>query len=540
MNEILLLGAIILLICIACSGISQRYGVPALFIFILIGMLFGSDGLVKIPFESFAIAEKLCSSALIIIIFYGGFGTNWKAGKPVVGKAVVLSTLGVLVTAVLTGLFCIYVLKMDVLEGFLIGAIISSTDAATVFSILRSKKLNLRYNTASLLEIESGSNDPCSYMLTVLVLSLMGSAQKYSFGYLLFAQVVYGISFGVFFAFATLWMYKKLKYLAEGLDTIFILAAVVMAYALPTILGGNGYLSVYLMGIILGNQNIKNKITLVHFFDGITGLAQILIFFLLGLLSFPSQLPKVLLPSIAIFLFITFIARPFAVAAFLTPVKASLKQQGVINVGGLRGAASIVFAILAVSSDISVVNDIFHIVFCIVLLSMAVQGTFLPIASRKFDMVDDATNVLKTFNDYQEETKLQFVKLTITSGHVWENCKVSELRLPIDMRISMLLRENKTIIPNGDSELINGDVVILCAPEFDEGDGTSLEEEYLGTNHAWVNKKISDLNLPSDTLIILIKRGDETVVPNGETILKEDDILVINTLIDIKVGLASC
>ncbi len=540
MNEILLLGAIILLICIACSGISQRYGVPALFIFILIGMLFGSDGLVKIPFESFAIAEKLCSSALIIIIFYGGFGTNWKAGKPVVGKAVVLSTLGVLVTAVLTGLFCIYVLKMDVLEGFLIGAIISSTDAATVFSILRSKKLNLRYNTASLLEIESGSNDPCSYMLTVLVLSLMGSAQKYSFGYLLFAQVVYGISFGVFFAFATLWMYKKLKYLAEGLDTIFILAAVVMAYALPTILGGNGYLSVYLMGIILGNQNIKNKITLVHFFDGITGLAQILIFFLLGLLSFPSQLPKVLLPSIAIFLFITFIARPFAVAAFLTPVKASLKQQGVINVGGLRGAASIVFAILAVSSDISVVNDIFHIVFCIVLLSMAVQGTFLPIASRKFDMVDDATNVLKTFNDYQEETKLQFVKLTITSGHVWENCKVSELRLPIDMRISMLLRENKTIIPNGDSELINGDVVILCAPEFDEGDGTSLEEEYLGTNHAWVNKKISDLNLPSDTLIILIKRGDETVVPHGETILKEDDILVINTLIDIKVGLASC
>lgn len=540
MNEILLLIAIVILLCIACSGISQRYGVPALFIFILLGMLFGTDGLGKIPFDNYATAEKLCSTALIVIIFYGGFGTNWKAAKPVVGKAILLSTFGVLVTAVLTGLFCIFVLKMSLLEGFLIGAIISSTDAATVFSILRSKKLNLKYNTASLLEIESGSNDPFSYMLTILVLSLMGSTHKYSFGYLLFAQIVYGILFGIFFAFVTLWVFKKLKFLTGGLDTIFMLAAVVMAYAVPTILGGNGYLSVYLMGILLGNQNIKNKITLVHFFDGITSLAQILIFFLLGLLAFPSQLPKVLLPSIAIVLFLSFLARPIAVAIFLTPAKASFNQQGVVNFGGLRGAASIVFAILAVTSDVFVENDIFHIVFCIVLLSMAIQGTLLPYASRKLDMVDDATNVLKTFNDYQEETKLQFIKLSINKGHVWENCKVNELSLPNDMRLSMLLRENKTVIPNGDTVLLKGDVVILCAPEFDEGEGTSLEEEYLGMNHSWVNKKISELKLPNDTLIILIKRGDETVVPHGETILKEDDILVINTLNETKIGQASC
>lgn len=532
MNEILLLSAIVLLLCIACSGISQRFGVPALFIFILLGMLFGTDGLGKIPFDNYAAAEKICSIALILIIFYGGFGTNWKAAKPVVGKAMLLSTFGVLVTAALTGVFCALVLKMSFLEGLLIGAIISSTDAASVFSILRSKKLNLKYNTASLLEIESGSNDPFAYMLTVLVLSFMGSSHKYPFLYLLFAQIVYGVVFGILFAYATLWVYKRLKFLTGGLDTIFMLAAVVMAYAVPTLLGGNGYLSVYLLGIILGNKSIKNKITLVHFFDGVTGLAQILIFFLLGLLSFPSQLPKVLLPSIAIVLFLSFLARPIAVAMFLTPAKASLKQQGVVNFGGLRGAASIVFAILAVTSNVEIQNDIFHIVFCVVLLSMAVQGTLLPLVSRKLEMVDDETNVLKTFNDYQEETKLQFVKLNISEGHVWENLKVNELHLPMEMRLSMLMRNQETVIPNGDLKLLAGDTAILCAPEFEEGEGTNLWEEYLNTGHSWIDKKIAELELPKDTLIILIKRGEETVVPNGETLLKEEDILVINTLED--------
>lgn len=534
MNEILLLSAVVLLLCIACSGISQRLGVPALFIFILLGMLFGTDGLGKIPFDNYATAEKICSIALILIIFYGGFGTNWKAAKPVVGKAVLLSTFGVLVTAALTGLFCTLVLKMSLLEGLLIGAIISSTDAASVFSILRSKKLNLKYNTASLLEIESGSNDPFAYMLTILVLSFMGSSNKYPFFYLLFAQIVYGVVFGILFAYATLWVYKRLKFLTGGLDTIFMLAAVVMAYAVPTLLGGNGYLSVYLMGIILGNQNIKNKITLVHFFDGVTGLAQILIFFLLGLLSFPSQLPKVLLPSLVIVLFLSFLARPIAVAIFLTPAKASFKQQGVVNFGGLRGAASIVFAILAVTSGVEIQNDLFHIVFCVVLLSMAVQGTLLPIVSRKLEMVDDETNVLKTFNDYQEETKLQFIKLTISEGHVWENLRVSELHLPMEMRISMVMRDQKTVIPNGDIKLLSGDIAVLCAPEFEEGKGTNLGEEYLNTGHFWIGKKIAELELPKDTLIILIKRGEDTVVPNGETLLKEEDILVINTLNDQK------
>ncbi|NLA76380.1 MAG: potassium/proton antiporter, partial [Clostridiales bacterium] len=290
MAETLLLCAAVIAACVIFNKISGRLGIPTLLAFILLGMFFGSDGIVKIAFDDYAFAEKICSVALIFIMFYGGFGTNWNEAKPIAVKAVVLSSFGTVATAGLVGVFCWLVLGISVLESFLISSVISSTDAASVFSILRSKRLNLRDNTASLLEVESGSNDPFSYMLTVIVLALMnGEVSGGAFAYMLFAQIVYGAAFGALIAMLALILLKKLRLSSAGFDAIFIVAVAIVAYALPTLLGGNGYLSVYITGIILGNRKISNKQALVHFFDGATGLMQMLLFFLLGLLAFPSQ-----------------------------------------------------------------------------------------------------------------------------------------------------------------------------------------------------------------------------------------------------------
>ena len=292
MTQFLLMSAIVIFACVLCNKVSSRLGVPTLLAFILLGMFFGSDGVVKIPFDNYAMAEDICSLALIFIMFYGGFGTNWQEARPVAGKAVLLSSLGTVLTAGLVGLFSWKVLGLPQLEGFLLGAVISSTDAASVFSILRSKNLGLRENTASLLEVESGSNDPFSYMLTVIVLSLMtGQAQGSAFAWQVFAQLFFGAAFGVGIALVSQVFLRRFRFASEGFDAIFMVAVALAAYAAPTLLGGNGYLSVYLTGILLGNQPLRSKQALVNFFDGATGLMQMVLFFLLGLPPSPPSCP---------------------------------------------------------------------------------------------------------------------------------------------------------------------------------------------------------------------------------------------------------
>lgn len=360
----LTIGAVIVICCIVFNKISNKIGVPMLFAFILLGMLFGSDGIFKIEFENFEFAEQICSVALVFIIFYGGFGTKWATAKKVAAKSLVLSSAGTLLTALLTGLFCHYALKFSMAEGMLVGAVLSSTDAASVFNILRSKKLNLKYGTASVLELESGSNDPWAYMLTVITLSVMsGGVSGWRTVYMLFAQIVYGIGIGVLIALGAVWVLKHIEFEADGFDTIFIVAMAVFSYALPTLVGGNGYLSCYLVGIVLGNSKIKNKKVQVHFFDGLTGLMQILLFFLLGLLSFPSQIPNIIIPALLIALALTFVVRPIVVSLLMAPFKAKLNQIAVVSWAGLRGATSIVFAILATVSDAYTSHDVFHIAF---------------------------------------------------------------------------------------------------------------------------------------------------------------------------------
>ena len=416
MSAIILFCAIVILSCIVTNKFSNKLGIPSLVFFMFLGVLFGSDGILKLSFEDYDLTAKLCSIGLLFIIFYGGFCTKKPDDNKVTMQAALLSSVGTILTAALTAVFCHFALKLPAAESFLIGAIISSTDAASVFSILRSKRLNLKYNTAPLLEMESGSNDPFAYLLTMLGIILMKGGSLLSLTSLLFKQIFFGILFGVLIAYATIYIFKKTKLLSEGTDTIFMVAVALVSFSLPDLLGGNGYLSVYLTGIILGNSPIKNKINLIYFFDGITALSQVIIFFLIGFLSFPHKIPEILMPAILITVFLSFIARPLAVSAVMLPFKAKWNQISFISWAGLRGAASIVFAIMVVAESTAMKHDIFHIVFVVALLSVTIQGSLLPVIAKRDDMIDKFSDVRKTFNDYQQESAIALNKLTIKLG----------------------------------------------------------------------------------------------------------------------------
>lgn len=518
---------LLIFVCVVCNKISSKIGMPMLLFFIIIGMLVGSDGIFKVPFEDYALAEQLCSIALIFIMFYGGFGTKWSVAKPIATKAIILSSFGTAMTAGLVGSFCYFVLKIEVLESFLIGSVISSTDAASVFSILRSKRLNLRFNTASLLEVESGSNDPFSYMLTVIVLSLMnGNTSAGGFAYMLFSQIVYGAVFGFAIAGIGYFVLKKLKISSSGFSAIFVVAIAILSYSLPSLISGNGYLSAYITGIVLGNCKIDNKPELVHFFDGATGLMQMLLFFSLGLLAFPSQLPGVAFFAICIALFLTFIARPIVVFAILSPLKCNIRQQLLVSFSGMRGAASIVFAIMVVIDPASTNNDIFHIVFLIVLFSILFQGTLIPFIAKKLNMTDPEEDVMRTFNDYIDKTPLQFIQFVVPATHQWVGKTINKMLLPPDSLLVLLIRGEEKLIPNGKMVVQAGDMLILSGKATYKTDTIRLFEKQVDSGSDWDRKTIAEIS-PNDELVVLIRRSNKTIIPKGSTVIKKDDILVI-------------
>lgn len=529
MAGMILLAATVILLCLFFNKVSNKLGVPVLLAFILLGMVFGSDGVFRLHFDDYRAAEQICSVSLIFIMFYGGFGTSWGQARPAAGKAVLLSTAGVVLTALATGAFCRWGLGLPVLESLLIGAVTSSTDAASVFAILRSRRLNLKDNTASLLELESGSNDPCSYMLTLIVLLMMGgSFSAGALGWMVFAQIVFGVAVGVVTALAAGWILNHVRFSTDGFDTIFVFSMALVAYAGAAVLGGNGYLSTYLAGILLGNRPIPNKKALVHFFDGLTGLMQMLIFFLLGLLSYPSQLPGTLIPALAIALFLTFVARPLVTALLLTPFGCPLRQQLLVAWAGLRGASSIVFAIMAVVDGAYGQHQLFHIVFLIVLVSISLQGTLLPYMARRLEMIDDSANVMKTFSDYSEEIPVQFVRLSVGEDHPWVNRKIREIPLLPDLLLALILRNGEKIIPKGDVEVLPGDTVIVSGPSIREDFGVFLSELQIEKDSQWLGKPLSAVRLGENRLVVVIKRRHRTIIPNGRTTLREGDILVIN------------
>lgn len=559
---LLMLVGLVIALCIFINRITDKLKVPSLLLFIGLGMVFGVAfrvaGLGN--FTDYDLGNVVCSICLVFVIFYGGFGTNFKEARPVAGRALLLSFAGTALTAGIVGVFVYFLSSilpffpsLGWAESMLIGSVISSTDAASVFNILRSRRLNLKYGTSSLLEMESGSNDPTSYMLTVVFTAVLaaqnGIAGASSMGAgeivgMLFSQVGFGAIFGAAFGFLAILILKKFSFNMGQGGTIFILAIGLMTYALPSVLGeltgvsalaGNGYLAVYLCGIMIGNARIPQKRDCVRFFDALTNVAQMMIFFLLGLLATPEDLikPAVLAPALLIFVFMTVIARPAAVTALLLPFRAKLNQIGVVSWAGLRGVASIVFAVYAMSAlgvsepGDALPYDLFSIVFVIVIVSIALQGSLLPLMSKKLRMLGDNDNVLRTFTDYQEESDVCFVKVRVGENHPWFGKKLREVVMPKEFLAVLIIRGEDTIVPGGDTVILGGDVIVTAAPEFENRDEFGMYEEYIGKNHPWAGKAVYELSLPRGTLIVMIKRKKETLVPNGSAVIQEEDVLAM-------------
>lgn len=458
------LSAVVILSAIFTNRFLKALGIPALLFFLCLGLLFGADGIFKINYSNFSQAKDIASIALGFIIFYGGFCTKWKSAKPVVAQAVVLSTLGVFLTVLAVGGFCHYCLNLSLLESLLIGSVIGSTDAASVFSILKSKKLHLKENTGSLLELESGSNDPMSYVLVVLVITLMQGLNA-SFVFELFLkQMIFGIMTGILVAKIAIFVFQKTKIITDGNDSLFVIALVLGTYALPYLYNGNPFLAVYFLGIILGNAHINNKTAMMNFFDGVTKLAQIGIFFVLGLLAIPSQLLEIVYSGGIIFLFLTLIARPVVVFLLLKPFVSSVGQKIVVAWAGLRGVASIVFAIIAMDSGIDLNYDLFHLVFLISVLSVAFQGSTLSLVANACKMIDKDFDIRKTFNDYQEECAVKYIKITVPDKHAWIGKQIKDIKFPNKALVLTIKRGQKNILPEDSTQIESGDKITLTVP----------------------------------------------------------------------------
>ncbi len=464
----LVLCSIVLLLSVASSKLLGRLGIPSLLIFLLLGMLFGSDGLVGIHFSNFELTKNICSIGLIFIMFYGGFGTSWKTAKPVAVQSVLMSTLGVIITAGLTGMFCYFLFGVKLFEALLLGSVIASTDAAAVFAILRSRKLNLKGGLAPLLEIESGSNDPVSYMLTIVFVTLINHSEVH-IPLMIAKQISFGLVIGIILGILSAFVLKKVTFEVSGIDTILVFGVAILSYSLSEILGGNGYLSVYLSGIILGNSKITNKKGLVNFFDGVSWLMQIILFFTLGLVSFPSSLIDVMSYAIPIAIFLIIVARPIATFSILSWFKIPLKQQVFVSLVGLRGAASMVFAIFAATSSDYITGDIFHMVFFVALFSVTVQGSTIPFMAKKLDLIDNNASVLKTFTDYTDDENTQIVEMVISTEHPYCGKTIAEANISSDILVVMVKRGKETIVPKGSTKMMEGDIVVeLFRTEFYE------------------------------------------------------------------------
>ena len=526
MEVALIIIAVILFTCVFLNNISERVGVPVLLMFILFGILVGTSAPEAIDDYGELIGD-ICSISLVFVMFYGGFGTRWSSVRPVIGESALLASAGVVVTAASVALFCHYALGWQWAESLLMGSVISSTDAASVFSILRTKSLGLKRNTSPILEVESGSNDPCSYMLTAICLSLFGG--EFSAGgilLMLLMQIAFGIIFGLVIAKIAQLILKGRSLNNQGVKMLFIFAVALTSYALPTLFGGNGYLSTYIVGIILGNTEFSERRPLVSFFDGITSLMEILIFFLLGFMSVPERLAEAFIPALIIFFFLTLVARPFAVFSVLLPFrKYPLNQMSLISFVGLRGAASIVFAIMTLNNALNLSNDIFSIVFVIVLLSISLQGSLIPFASRRLKMVELSGGDDSTFSTLQETEEISFGRIRIDAFSPWADCRISQLNIPQELLIVSIFRDGEPIVPNGNTLLKRDDELIIGIRGYENNTNAIIKSRIIRPGSRWVGSTIREFAAEKSYLVIMIKRNGESIIPNGNTVICGNDQL---------------
>jgi cell volume regulation protein A len=465
LEVLLLVGSFLLLLSVVSSKVSDRLGVPVLVIFLTIGMLAGSEGIGRIHFDDPWLAKSLGVVALVFIIFSGGIDTKFSDIRSVILPGVLLSSLGVVMTAAIVGICAVILLNFSVLEAFLLGSIVSSTDAAAVFSILRSKNASLRGKIRPLLELESGSNDPIAVLLTVGCIRLL-IEENFTMSQLvpvLLWEIIFGAVMGVLMGRFMTYAINKVQLSHEGLYSALTIALVAFTYSLTAAVKGNGFLAVYLAAVILGNSKFIHKTAIMRFHEGLAWLMQIVMFLTLGLLVYPSQLAAVTIPGLVISLALMFVARPLSVMACLTFSRFKFPERHMISWVGLRGAVPIILATFPLIAHVPNADVIFNIVFFIVLSSVLLQGTSIPLVAR----------FLKVDAPLRKQ-------------------RVSPLSL-----------------------------------EFSDSVDASLEEVIVPYKSAVVGKKLFEIGMPEGCLIVLICRDDKFFIPKGTTVIEAGDVLMV-------------
>ena len=472
-ENIFFLGAVLIFVSIIISKWGYRFGVPTLLLFLFTGMLFGSDGL-GLEFHSHEDAQLIGMLSLSVILFSGGMDTKRRDIEPVVTQGLVLSTLGVLITTVITGLLIFYLSEWTRLDiglslplSMLLAATVSSTDSASVFNLLRSQHIGLKHNLRPLLELESGSNDPMAYVLTVALVDMIVQAGEFS-GMELATKIVGQLAVGGLLGYlggrALVWIVNRINLPNPSLYPVLMLCSILIIFTFTDMFQGNGYLAVYVAGVVAGNSRLSYRRETNTFMQGITWLLQILMFLTLGLLVNPGEMIHVLLVAVAIGLFMMFVARPVSVFLCLQPFRMPMRAKFFLSWVGLRGAVPIIFATYPVIAGIEDADFLFNVVFVITLLSLSLQGTTITAAAHWLGL---ATDEPKTGNDFgielPDELESKLSEMTLTEESLADGNRLQDMHFPAGTLVMMVKRDNSFIVPNGQLELRKGDILLTIA-----------------------------------------------------------------------------
>lgn len=473
-ENILLVCSVLLFVSIWAGKTGYRFGVPTLLLFLVVGMLFGSDGL-GIQFYNMKAAQFIGMVALSIILFTGGMDTRFSDIKPVLKPGIALSTAGVLLTTLFTGLFIWWLSGMSwtnihfpLIPSLLLAATMSSTDSASVFAILRSQKINLKHNLRPMLELESGSNDPMAYMLTIVLTQLV-QASGMGWGQIASSfviQFVVGAAAGYLLGKLAVLMLNRLNIDNQSLYPILLLAFVLFTFSATSLFNGNGYLAVYIAGMMVGNHKIAYRKETNTFMDGLTWLFQIIMFLCLGLLVNPHEMLSVAAVALLIGAFMILVGRPLSIYLSLLPFGKSITQRSRLFISwvGLRGAVPIIFATYPVVADVPGANSIFNIVFFITILSLIVQGTTISRVARLLGL---SMPQEKTGNDFgvelPEELGSDLHEVTVTADMLTRAQTLKDMQLPQGTLVMIVKRGDEFLIPNGSLKLHEEDKLLLIS-----------------------------------------------------------------------------
>lgn len=474
-GNILLVGSILLIVSIVFSKASYRFGVPVLLIFLLAGMLFGTDGL-GLEFNNASEAQFIGVIALSIILFTGGLDTRFSDIKPVLSPGIVLSTLGVVLTTLFVGLFIYWIsgfgwtsITLSLTASLLLAATMSSTDSASVFNILRSQRMSLKHNLRPMLELESGSNDPMAYMLTLMLIQVVGigGVTAGDVALMLLVQFAVGGVGGYVLGRLVVWFINKLKLNNASLYPIVALGVVFFVYSLVDVCGGNGFLAVYIAGIVVGNSRISFKREIVTFLDGVTWLLQIVLFLILGLLVNPHEMLSIAGAGLLIGVFMILVARPLSVFLCLLPFrKINLNSRLFISWVGLRGAAPILFATYPIIANVDGANIIFNVVFFVTILSLVVQGTTLSTMAKWLKVSEPQPETPDYFGvEIPEELETSLNAIDVTADMLVDGVTLKEVPLPKGALVMLIRRGHNYIVPNGSVQLLEGDRLLMLSQD---------------------------------------------------------------------------